>query len=257
MITLQEDGKNYRFFKFIIRFLDVGVERVVYTDNLTPTLMLVEEFPERYNIISYGEFKPESSFVSRLAKVNSLNLAQPDNYYDDLRKYVELGIMTNKSTELSELFVSSEVTTRKFLIDLLTPEVQAARDSKIAEGVILNGIKYKANGETKVNLLTYIMSGREDTEVITWKDFDGVHQELTILQLKELLKKVSKLLETAFEAEKLVMDQLAGLTIDALTDFKTTSKYSRLGKSILEVKVMDINSIYDHHYDMVNSGKND
>ena len=256
MIILQEDGKNYRFFKFIIRFLDVGVERVVYTDNLTPTLMLVEEFPERYSIISYGEFKPETSFVNRLAKVNSLNLAQPDNYYDDLRRYVELGIMTNKSNELSELFVSSEVTTRKFLIDLLTPEVQAARDSKIAQGVILNGVKYKANGETKVNILTYIMSGREDTETVAWKDFDGIHQDLTILQLKELLKKVSKLLDNAFEAEKLVMNQLAGLTIDALTDFKTTSKYSRLGKNILEVKVMDIDSIYDYQYDMVNSGKN-
>lgn len=253
MIVLHEDGRNCRFLKFEVRFKDLDNDRVIYTDNITPTLLLVEEFPDRFSLVSYGEFIPTAEYTKRLKKVNSLNLEHPENYLSDLDRYVMLGVMTNRATELQEIYNLAQEDTRRFLINILSTGIQNCRDEKIQAGVVYNGVSYKANDKARTNILTYLLADKADTEVVNWKDKDGIPRELTIKQLKELLKKISTLLEIAFEAEARVIKQLTELPLDTLTDFKETNMYSRSGRNVLETRNMVVSDIYNHNYDIIKS----
>ena len=251
MLKFAQDGRNLTFYDFYVKYKDNGVEKTIYTDNVAPTLSLVASAPMRYSLVSHGYWEPDSIYVKRLQKVNMLGLEYPENYYNDLLHYVELGVMTNNSKDLEMLYNDAREDTIRYLVGILAPYLKQCKKDKMSCGVTYKDAKYAADDDTKTNILGYLMLTDDMSTRVAWKDLDGKFQDLSYSDLKEILQLCVKKLAVAFEAEKAALNQLASMSIDALTDFQETRTFSRGGKNILESKNLSIQDVYDYHYDLL------
>jgi len=200
---IKDDMTPYRF---RVRFLDNGIERVHYTDDRR----YYEQLIASHGHLSDLKIDPVSLTAVQQQRLDQIKAAGLSGH--EVSVYVQHGTTESDDTGF---FDASKLT--MYQRSLVEPVIRVQRKDAEASGVMLNGVRYAGDQSNRQALQEAIMSADDSasTSFSIWKDSDGrYHQNHPVSEVKDALRKIGQRRSALISLEALYVAQVASGELD-------------------------------------------
>lgn len=254
MVKIYEDTVS--FYSTVVRFLDEGEERVVYTDSPSLYTQMQTNDPVRITNMTISNVEPTEEQEYRLEVFKDIMLNNKDQnisftgFISQINNFVMYGYIdiVNGVSWLKSLASDYTESSKAYLLSKYKELLSDYKTLKEQSGTKYNGYTIKTDPESQSKITgTMVMMQTGGLDTIQFKAADG-WLELNTKTFGELAKNVAMHIQLCFKSESELVDQLGSLTLTEL--IKLDPDYEgehNLYKDYAE-KPTNIYNLYDAKY---------